>query len=313
MKCLLQWFALLALGSCAGAGCAALHPSAFQQYREAVQAVQAGAGEALRLNHQWTRESLLDKLGADPQARLTPLILETGENYSWNLPATNLLFTLKKTEEAFDKLNGVFLRYADLLARLAGNPASETARFEHLASELNAEAQAAAAAIQQAAALHGQPAPADRGTVAWFSLGFTEGLRLYQAHERRGRLREILKTNQPVVQAYAENGTRLIRILNVTFKKNYQDRAEVLHHRWQSAPLLSERREIAGSLLDLNDQFIGTVELLREWERAYELLPASHAALATALGRRESALEAVDELYQSGKRLHRLYQQLSKP
>ena len=148
--------------------------------------------------------------------------------------------------------------------------------------------------------------------MALFSLAFTEGVRLYQAHERRIRLREILKTNQPVVQAYAESGTRLIRILNVTFKKNYQDRAEVLHNRWEAAPPFPERREIAASLLDLDDQFIGTVEVLREWERAYELLPASHAALGRALDGRENALDAVEQLYQSGKRLHRLYQELAK-
>lgn len=313
MKCLLQWFALLALSAWAGAGCAAIQPSAFQQYREAVQAVQTGAGEALRLNHQWTREALIEKLGEDPQARLTPLILETGENYSWNLPATNLLFSLKKTEEAFDKLNGVFLRHADLLVRLAGNPASDTVRFDRLASDLNARAQAAAAAIQQASAPSGQAAPADHRTVALFSLAFTEGARLYQVRDRRIRLRDILKTNQPVVEAYAQSGTRLIRILNITFKKNYQDRAEALRHRWESAPPFPERREIAASLLNLNDQLIGTVELLREWERAYELLPASHAALERALDRRKSALEAVEELYQSGQRLHRLYQELGKP
>ncbi len=79
--------------------------------------------------------------------------------------------------------------------------------------------------------------------------------------------------------------------------------------RWTEARV-GKRAKPAEEMLNLNDACTQGLRMLQELEQTYRTLPDAHAALAAAVADPGSDVEAIRRLFESSRRLQRLYAKL---
>ena len=292
---------LLTLAPAACVGCAStLNPAPFRQFSAAVQEARTGMDAALALGTEWTREERIESFAADSGSAFSDLILALDAGYAWSLPDTSTYLALQATRSTLTAFNGALAEYAVLLADLATAELTSESTYELLSHDLNQSAAGIARATR---------GDFDPGNAALISTGTGELFRRYIGARQEDVLRQALVENQESIGRIADHCIALVRIIRESIKGAYTERYEPIRIRWTEARV-GKRVKPTEEMLDLNDACIQALRVLEELELAYRELPAAHASLAASLEDPAADVQAIHRLFESARRLHRLYVEL---
>lgn len=284
------------------AGCASVNPEPFVKYRNSVQEAHTGIDAAMSVNYDWTRSGFIDGFSSDADSRFTQLIIQPGAGYEWELPLSPIYLSVKQTRSGLAKLNESFVKYADLLATLAGDDLVSITTFDQLAKNLNEN-------ITDAAEALGLDAP-PKG-IALFSTAASEAARLYIENRRQKHLKRMIELNQANVADYSALCISLIHTIRGNIKSYYVERIEPIRIAWNSTTGAARHRNTE-AMLNINEQFADAMRVLQELETVYRTLPNAHADLANAIEKPDLDFAGIQKLYGSAKRLQHLYSELNK-
>jgi len=289
-------------------GCASLSvstdPRPFEKYRDAFSQVQSSADAVLAVDYKWTYERFLQRAREGDPSTIQNLILGFPEEnyYLWDLPSEELFIKVKRTQQAFKSLNAAFAAYTSLLAQLASGSLVDVKTFDRLAKELNDNSLSASRALR---------VEAPEKAVAIFSMAATEAARLYIEKKRRDYLINIITENQKVVDLFAEHATRLVKLVAIDIKAEYNNQIKPLVGRWGRATGDS-RVKVVEELIELNSEVTTLLETLRSLEQSYTLFARKHRELGEALSSETVSSFQILDLINIGKRLSNLYKQLTQ-
>ena len=149
--------------------------------------------------------------------------------------------------------------------------------------------------------------------IAIFSTVATTAFRAYLQNKQRSSLVEALTKNQEAIQNTAGLGQSAVKITVLAVRSEYDLRSNALAQDLARAgAAAAERSTKSRALVDLNDRFIKELAVLRALYQSYVDLPAAHQDLAAATGDPKLGIAAIQRLYEQGREMERLYEQLSK-
>ena len=123
-------------------GCASVNPKPFDDFANSVTTVQDGMAKALTLSESNARETLIENLASDSNAKFGDVQILSGANYQWHYSSNNppVYLALIEAQAKLAHLSEVFADYAELLANLAGGKILDPAAFDTMAADLNSKA-----------------------------------------------------------------------------------------------------------------------------------------------------------------------------
>ena len=281
----------------------------FQAFADSLQKVRTGADNALGALYDQTRARYVDNT-AQGGAALDASLLSTARTdaFAW-APATPgaappLYLTEARFRDGVYRLNSSLVDYATALVQLSSPDLLSPETFNALATDLNNNLNKALPAL-------GVPAPAQ--AVGVFSVAATSAFRLYLQNKQRSTLAEAISKNQGAIQDTANLGRTAMEITVRAVSNEYAERSAALAGDIQRAGASeADKRAKAKNLIDLNDGFIKDLGILRALHQSYVDLPAAHADLAAAVSDPKVGIGAIRRLYEQGRELQRLYEQLIK-
>ena len=288
-------------------GCASISvstdPRPFEAYRDAFSEVRSSSDAVLTVDYKWTYKNFLQKTREGDPSTIQNLILVFSEEgyYLWDLPSDELYIKIKRTQQAFKGLNAVFAGYTNLLAQLASGSLVDVTTFDRLTRELNESALSASRALKIE--------PPEK-PVAIFSIAAMEAARLYIEKKRKGYLIEIITDNQKNVDLFTAHATRLIKLVAIDIKAEYNNQTRPLVLRW-SEGTGDARVEVVEELIALNSEVTTLLETLRSLDQSYTLFSRKHRELGDALSSGALNSYSISELINIGKRLSSLYKELT--
>jgi hypothetical protein len=293
---------VLALG--AFSGCASLDPKPFNDFSSSVDAAQSGMTTTLLQTQVAARNSLIKEMAENPKAAIGPLQIISDGKYKWHYAKPDkdqpLYLRILQTETALEHLNEVFSSYAKNLATLAGGGTTDSAEFNTLASDLNANV----TKITNDLDLQGG------SSVAIFSTGATALFEQYINSKRKEALREALEKNQDTVVRYSKLCVGLINTLRQITQTFYNISFNNYNKEWKANAVIDRRSEIITKTLTLNEGYANSLKVLKQIEDSLTTIPNAHADLIKSLEAPNGPTPAIQELMESGKRLQELYQQV---
>jgi hypothetical protein len=290
------------------AGCASLSvstdPGPFEKYRDAFSQVQSSADAVLAVDYKWTYERFLQRAREGDPSTMQNLILAFPEEdyYLWDLPSEELFIKVKRTQQAFKSLNVAFAAYTSLLAQLASGSLVDLKTFDRLAKELNDNSLSAATALR---------VQAPEKAVAIFSIAATEAARLYIEKKRKDYLIDIITDNQKGVDLFAGHATKVVKLVAIDIKAEYNNQIKPLVGRWGRATG-DTRVKIVEELIELNSEVTRLLETLRSLEQSYTLFARKHRELGEALSSDTVSRFQILDLINIGRRLSSLYRELAR-
>ena len=240
----------------------------------------------------------------------------------WKSNDRSLLFLeLERFRFGVDTLNDALVSYTGMLQQLASPELVDPAWFDDHRKQFDADIRAAAAAAGIKSVDIGVGSKSI-DSVAIFATLATELTKRSLFQIQRHRLIEELKNNQEDIDIAAAIGRRAIDIAANALWQEYDLQAQVLVYRGLGKTAdgrtddssLSDRDKAAAieALLDLNSAFALQLDGLRTLDRAYTQLPAAHQELLAGLERAPGLNAIVRDLYDSGRRLKKVYEELAK-
>ncbi len=290
-------------------GCAAISvstdPRPFEEYRDAFAEVQSSSDEVLTKDYEYTYQNFLQRTEEGDISTIQNLLMVFPEEsfYLWDLPSEELYIKIKRTQQAFTALNSTFAGYTNLLAQLASGSLIDVDTFDQLAKDLNENALSAARALRL------EPKEPSGKSFAIFSVLATEAARLYIEKKRKDYLVEIITGNQEVVDRFANHVVRLVKLVAIDIKAEYNNQTRPLVLRWSKETGRS-RIEVVEELIALNSEVATLLETLRSLEQSYTLFARKHRELGDALSSNTLGSFYVSDLINTGKRLSSLYKEL---
>ncbi len=289
------------------AGCASISPAPFTALTTSIQQLRDGADASLSVVHERARNRYIDEAASGDGAKVGALLLTqpAGDPFGWASPDPPLFLKAARFREGVYRLNSVLIGYAGLLGQLASPDLVSPETFEQLAKDLNGNLKTAFHSL-------GVSGPPDK-EIAIFSTLATGAFRAYLQNKQRSSLLEALNNNQPAIQDAAELGASAVRLTAAALRNEYDLSSKKLADLVAN-PALSDLKKQAAlrDLVDLDDKFIKEISVLRILHQSYVALPAGHRELATGLADPKRGLPMVRELFENGRELYRLYEELAK-
>lgn len=297
--------------------CASVDPGPFKEFEDSLVELRDGADAAIAMNAEWTRENFVERVvaatvplpeGEEPDEAdlelVASLLIEQAENDALIpiLPDAHVFMEVRRFRIAVGQLNAIFVEYAQLLGQMAAPELVPEATFDQMARDLNGNAGSAIRAFGQ---------DIDGKELAPFSVAASGLARGWIQADRRSRLKEQIRANQAVVEAFAALGkTAVLRSAQV-FANAYNDRSFALSIQIPENPQAAARKAKIEELIALNELYLDRAEAYRALRRGYQTLPQAHADLLRAL-EGESGLTAVKSLLAEGRRLKKLANEIAK-
>lgn len=277
------------------AGCATTSVEPFGALAASAQQLRDGADASLGVLHERARDRHIADAQAGDVEKIEALLLTQppGDPFGWASPKPPLFLQAARFREGVYRLNTVLVGYAGLLAQLASPDLLKPETFTQLATDLNGNLRTAFQAL-------GVQAPPNK-EIAIFSTLASSAFRAYLQNKQRATLVKAVQDNQPTIDDTAELGAEAVRITAHALRSEYD----------LSSAALAQRKAIR-DLIELDDRFIKEMTGLRTLHQAYQTLPAAHRELATGLNEPQRGFPLIRELYENGRALYRLYEQLAK-
>jgi hypothetical protein len=227
-----------------------------------------------------------------------------GDPFAWTSSSAPLFLQIARFRDGVYRFNSTLVDYAGALAQLASPDLLKPETFDQLATDLNGNLRKALPALGVNPG--NQP-------IAIFSTVATAAFRAYLQNKQRSSLVEALTKNQEAIQNTAGLGQSAVKITVLAVRSEYDLRSNGLAQDLArvDAPA-AERSTKSRALVDLNDRFIKELAVLRALYQSYVDLPAAHQDLAAATGDPKLGIAAIQRLYEQGREMERLYEQLSK-
>ena len=277
------------------AGCATTSADPFTALAASAQQLRDGADASLSALHDRVRDRYISEAAAGDVDKVQVLLLlqPPGDPFGWTNPNPPLFLRAARFREGVYRLNSVLVGYARVLVQLASPDLLNPELFEQLAADLNGNLRTAV----QTLGVQAQP----NKEIAIFSTVASGGFRAYLQNRQRTTLSKALQDNQATMDEIADLGASAVRITAVAVRNEYD----------LASNGLAQRKAIK-ELIELDDRFIKEMAGLRTLYDAYRALPAAHRELAAGLAAGQGAYPSIREIYESGRALYRLYEQLSK-
>ena len=279
----------------AAAGCATISGEPFSALSASAQQLRDGADASLSAVQERVRDRYIAEAAAGDFAKVEALLLTqpSGDPFGWASPTPPLFLQAARFREGVHRFNSVLVSYAGLLAQLASPDLVKPETFEQLATDLNGNLKTAI----QALGVQAQP----NKEIAIFSTLASGAFRAYLQNKQRSTLLKALQDNQATIDDTAELGASAIRITAGALRNEYDNASKAL-----------AQRKAFKDLVELDDRFIKEIAGLRTLHQSYKALPAAHRELAMGLAEPHRGLPMIRELYENGRELYRLYEQLTK-
>jgi len=286
-------------------GCATISQPPFQQFADSVQKVRSGADSALGGLYDQARDRYVDETAQGGAALQGALLTSVeGDPFAWTSSSAPLFLQIARFRDGVYRFNSTLVDYAGALAQLASPDLLKPETFDQLATDLNGNLRKALPALGVNPG--NQP-------IAIFSTVATAAFRAYLQNKQRSSLVEALTKNQEAIQNTAGLGQSAVKITVLAVRSEYDLRSNTLAQDLARAGApAAERSTKARALVDLNDRFIKELAILRALYQSYVDLPAAHQDLAAATGDPKLGIAAIQRLYEQGREMERLYEQLSK-
>jgi len=288
-----------------GSGCATVSHPPFQQFAEAVQQLRTGMDASLSVVYDATRERALEDVAGG--AALTAALLTAPPNdpFGWESSSPPLFLTVARFRDGVHRLNSSLVDYAGVMSQLASPDLLKPETFTQLATDLNGNLRTALPAL-------GVTAPPNR-EIAIFSTVATAAFRAYLQNKQRSGLIEAIAKNQDAIESAAGLGRDAMALTVRAVRSEYDLKSTALANAIASAGGASEaRRAKARELLELNDRFVKDLSVLRTMHQSYASIPAAHRELAAAAADPKLGVATIRRLYEEGRDLQRLYEELAK-
>lgn len=292
-------------------GCPPIQHQPFSEFATSIQSLRDGADEALQINYQWSRDRWLKKTmttiaggGNAADESVQQLLLDgvPGDPFGWQMPKEPLFMKTRRFREGAHRLNTALLDYANLLKELAQPDVLSENQFTQLTSTLNANVQSAATSLK----FEGMT----KRDSAMISLAAAELFRQHILNSQRSSLRKAIEENQKSIESLAKLGVEATRIAALHLRQEYEYRS--LKTALKLAPPNQPSTQSLESLLQLNERYIELQSILRTLHDTYIALPGAHRELASAVARPSLDLTWIRSVYENGRRLQRLYQDLTE-
>lgn len=286
-------------------GCATVSQPPFQQFADSVQKVRSGADSALGGLYDQARDRYVDETAQGGTALQGALLTSVeGDPFAWTSSSAPLFLQIARFRDGVYRFNSTLVDYAGALAQLASPDLLKPETFDQLATDLNGNLRKALPALGVNPG--NQP-------IAIFSTVATAAFRAYLQNKQRSSLVEALTKNQEAIQNTAGLGQSAVKITVLAVRSEYDLRSNALAQDLARAGApAAERSTKSRALVDLNDRFIKELAVLRALYQSYVDLPAAHQDLAAATGDPRLGIAAIQRLYEQGREMERLYEQLSK-
>jgi hypothetical protein len=294
----LPWRVLgvLALAVLAAAGCASVSAessSAFSAFSASTLQLRDGADASLGVVQERIRDRYIAEASAGDMAKLESLLLAQppGDPFGWSSERAPLFLQTARFRDGVRRLNSVLVGYAGALEQMASPALVSPQTYDQLATDLNGNLKAALGSMGVA--------PPNR-ELAIFSTVASGSFKAYVQNQQRSTLLKALQENQPAIDDVAQQGAAAVRIAALAYRNEYD----------LASQKLAQKKAIR-ELAELDDRFIKELAGLRTLAQSYQMLPAAHRELAAGRGDPASGLPMIRELYENGRELYRLYEQLN--
>lgn len=293
--------ALFVLGL--GTGCASVDPSPFAQFESSLQSLRSGSDTQAGAAVAASRLELVARVAS---GQVSPADLQLAFNESSPF-ATSYGFAeqepnfvkLMRFRQGLAELNDVMIDYAQSLVLLSGGDAGgdilpTSAQLDQMATGLNADAGAAAAALGL---------KVDPQKQALLSTAAVQLFKTYLEHKRRKDLAAAIQEVQPRIDEFANAARQAVHFLASMVQTDYNE---------AFLPLATAQPANAVPILALNDSTQATLSTLDGISRSYAALPQAHRDLAEAASKKPGALAGLTALTNEAIRLQGFVNQLTQ-
>ena len=293
------------------AGCSAVDPSPFEDFAGATREIRQSADGVLEYDEGLSQERFLARVEADDRADIGRTIKELmvnpseveGDDFGWRAENEPLLMKIRRFRYAVHELNTVIVEYATLLNELAGPTAVDDEEMQAFATDLNGNVKSAAAALAM---------DVQDEQLAVFSTIAAGLFQQYINSRQRSHLAEALQENQPWVVEVSRLGDAMARNTARALWAEFGPIQSLFGTAMMEEPSGSARRGLVEERMQLNEQFLDMLSALRTLSAAYGKLPEAHRELAEGLETGSFNAGSIRQMYEYGKRLERLHEQLSE-
>jgi len=297
------------------AGCATVDPNPFQQYATAVKEAGDGLDKDLGQDIKWAHDKyIISVLDSSVKLRDTAWLDHKGP-FTISFPETNgksnqpTLYLLQEDREMLLNLNEATEKYINTLAVLAGSDTVNQKTFDAMAKDTDASLNSIIKKLD---------AQVPGSAIHVFSVGSAEIARLIIEGQRHDALVKVLTDSQKSIDGYCEKCLTLLTILDQSLNDEYNSKWLALESSFSKIP--SEKRAnntnaraTIEQILQLNSDYLVLVQTLKSAKKVYETLPQGHSELLQSVQNQPTGLEAIKNLYEEGKRLKSIYDELNKP
>lgn len=295
---------LLLLGATVlGTGCASVDPAPFTQFESSLESLREGSDTQAGAAVAASRQDLVDKV-ANKEVSPADLQLEFDASnpyvtsYGFAEQEPNFV-KLTRFRQGLADLNDVMIDYAQSLVLLSGGGQGgdilpTSAQFDQMATDLNANAGNAAAALGL---------KVDPQKQALLS---TAAVQLFKAYIERKRSKDLMaaiEEVQPRVDDFAKAAQQAVHFLASMVQTDYN--VEFL-------PLATAQPANATPILSLNDSTQTTLATLDAMSRSYGALPQAHRDLKAAASKKPGVLAGLTALTNEAVRLQGFVNQLTQ-
>lgn len=275
--------------------CSSIKGEPFSAFSTSVQQLREGADASLSTIQNRTRDRHIVEASTGDFSKIEPLLLkrEAGDPFGWSSSNPPLFMKTARFRDGVFRLNSTLVSYSGLLVQLSSGELAKTETFDQLARDLNGNLRDALTAV-------GVPQPPNK-EIAILSTAASAGFRAYIQAKQKTMLLDALRQNQPAIEEASELGASAVRIAALALRNEY----DLLSGQ------LAAKKSVR-DLVDLNDKFVKEMQALRILHLSYKSLPAAHSELAAGISDPAIGFPMIRELWENGRSLLRLYEDLSK-
>ncbi|MCK4621536.1 MAG: hypothetical protein KAT62_04895 [Desulfuromonadales bacterium] len=291
-------------------GCATIDPKPFSEFSLAVQEFRDGADTALSVNNELNRERYIKRIAkqslqSEGKDDVLNLFIDNVENdpFGWKMKKVPLFMVSKRFQSGVYNLNSSLVEYAELLKSLAAPETVSKEQFDDLARDLDAGLTAAAERLEFKEVGKG---------IAMFSAAATQAAHAFIDNKRGKSLQKIIDENQGNIATIAEKLQEALRLAAINLRTDYKSKRMNLAPRLTpgSKDNLGSREKIVKQFVELNEEYVTRLEILKVLDNSSQTLPNAHRELALAIKSPKMKLSSISDLSKKGKQLKKLYKEL---
>lgn len=265
----------------------------FASYAGAISNIGVATDKVLDATSQLERKAFTQEFCVRKDAKLEdlPLFVESSASIAGScVEGVPLLYKLALSDSlaedysafrearlVFQKMNGQFINYANLLAKLADKDLIKRETFDQAAQSLNQSSYRLYQILNPNTSITSDDTAVISGTI----------MRIFQAHlekERREAIKESLESMQKTIKLYVCNQLSLIVAMEAAQQRAYTTLISPMNEGWNKNPPGDPKRvEMAAKALDLKETHVKNMRVLNELKAAYSALPAAHMELAASV------------------------------